>query len=52
MANKKTYKICEECGASNSCQIVNYEKYRKIKKKFGLLKEDIRREKTSAQKHK
>ena len=33
---KKTYNICVECGASDSCKTVDFKEYHKIKKEKGL----------------
>jgi len=33
----KTYQICEECGATDSCKTVEWAEYRKIKKEKGLI---------------
>jgi hypothetical protein len=40
MNKEKYYIICEECGASDSCQEVNWEGYRIIKRKFNLILDD------------
>lgn len=37
MKKEIKYKICEECGASDSQIEVDYDEYKKIKKKFNLV---------------